>query len=100
MATFTVGDTSPNLSGTLTSAGAAVNITGATLVGHVKRPDGTVFNLTVTIVDPLLGTWTAAWGGSDLTVQGSHKVEIQVTYSGGKIQTFGPQNFYVQPQIA
>lgn len=100
MATFTVGDTSPNLSGTLTSGSVPANITGAALAVHVKRPDGTVLNLTGTIVDPLAGSWSVAWGASDLSVKGSHDVEVQVTYSNGKIQTFGPQRFYVQPQIA
>ena len=100
MATFTVGDNSPNLSGKLTSDGVAVNLTGATLAVHVKRPDLTVVNLTGAIVDAAAGTWTAPWGAGDLSVRGKHDVEVQVTFSGGKVQTFGPNQFYVGPQIA
>lgn len=100
MATFTVGDTAPDLTGTLTSNGTPVNITGAALAVHVRKPDATTVTLTGVIVDALTGRWSAAWGASDLSKSGTHHVEVQVTYSSGKIQTFGPVAFFVNSQLA
>lgn len=92
---YTVGDNSPDLSGTVNA-----DLTGADLEAHIKKPDGTVLTKTATAVDATAGTWAATWEVDDLSVVGKHEVELQVTFSGGQVQTFGPQNFYVQQQIA
>ena len=100
MATFYTGDTSPDLTGTCTSNGVAANITGATLALHLKKPDGTIVNKTGTIVSGTAGTWSYSWLAGDLDQSGSWSVEVQVTYSNGKIQTFGPSSFAVVEQFA
>lgn len=101
MAAFTVGDTSPDLTGTLTSNGTPVNLTGASLAVHVRKADKTtVITLTGAIVDAPAGKWSAPWGANDLSQAGTHRVEVQVTYSGGKVQTFGPSYFTVNAQLA
>jgi len=100
MATFTTGDTSPALTGTCTSNGAAVNITGATLALHLRKPSGTTVTKVASIVSGPAGTWSYTWVTGDLDEAGTWRVEVQVTFSGGAIQTFGPINFAVQPQLA
>lgn len=100
MATFTTGDTSPALTGTCTSNGAAVNITGATLALHIRKPSGSALSKTGTIVSGAAGTWSYSWIAGDLDEDGRWTVEVQVTFSGGAIQTFGPSDFAVQPQLA
>lgn len=101
MAAFTVGDTAPDLTGTLTSNGAPVNLTGATLAVHVRKPDKTtVITLTGALVDAPAGKWSAPWGATDLNQAGTYTVEVQVTYSGGKVQTFGPGAFVANAQLA
>lgn len=100
MATFVQGDTSPALTGTCTSDGAAANITGATLALHIRKPSGTTVTKVGTIVSGAAGTWSYTWLAGDLDEAGPHKVEVQVTYSGGSIQTFGPVSFAVEEQLA
>lgn len=95
MATFTTGDTAPALTGIVNA-----DLTGATAVAHLRKPDATVVTKAATITDALTGAWAVAWSAGDLDQGGSWKMELQVTFAGGAIQTFGPQGFYVQPQIA
>lgn len=95
MATFTQGDT-----GTTYQLTANANLTGATVVAHVKPDGGAVFNKTPTVTDAANGVCVITWSGTDLDTTGRHLCELQVTFSGGAIQTFGPTVFYVQPQIA
>ena len=100
LATFFTGDTSPDLTGTCTSNGVAAVITGATLALHLKKPDGTIVTKAGTIVSGPAGTWSYSWAPGDLDQTGTWWVEVQVTYSGGKIQTFGPSSFAVVEQFA
>lgn len=95
MPTFTIGDTAPALTGTVNA-----DLTGATQVAHIRKPDGTVLTKTATATDALNGAWSATWAVGDLDQPGRYLVELQVTFAGGLIQTFGPQSFYVQQQIA
>lgn len=95
MPQFTVGDTAPALTGTVNTS-----IVGATLAAHIRKPDRTVLTKTPTATDAANGAWSASWAVSDLDQAGWWDVEVQVTFSGGTIQTFGPEQFYVQPQIA
>lgn len=97
---YHVGDTAPDLTGQCTSAGTPKNITGAALEVHVRRPDGTVISRPGTIVTPATGDWSMPLQVGDLTKAGTHRVEVQVTYSNGKVQTFGPENLLVDPQLA
>ena len=53
-------------------------------------------------MDPLAGTWRYTWQTGEL-VAGTWAVELQVTYSGGGVQTFPadrPAYFSVRNQIA
>lgn len=98
---YTVGDTAPALTGTV-SAGLA----GATVEVHVQRPDGTVFSRAGTVTaTPAPGAWSLQLIVGDLTLAGVYRVEVQATFSGGAIQTFafddnGSSNtFTVRDQI-
>lgn len=95
MPTFTVGDTAPALTGTTNA-----DLTGATLAAHIRKPDGTVLTKTATATDAVNGAWSSAWAAGELDQHGRHMVELQVTFAGGLIQTFGPTYYYVQEQIA
>ncbi len=97
---LTVNDSRPDLTGTCTSAGAAVNLTGATLALHIRRPDGTVLTKPAAVTAPLTGAWSYRWAAGDLNAAGNYSVEAQVTYADGGVQTFGPQTFYVQGELA
>ena len=99
---FVAGDTAPDLTGTCLSGTTPANITGATLELHFTRPDKTTLTGTPAIVDPLAGTWRYTWQTGEL-VAGTWAVELQVTYSGGGVQTFPadrPAYFSVRNQIA
>jgi len=53
-------------------------------------------------VDGTAGTWRYTWQTGELVV-GTWAVELQVTYSGGKVQTFPadrPAYFSVRAQLA
>lgn len=101
MTQFTVNDTAPALTGTLNAV-----ITGATLAVHIRKPDGTVLNKPASIVSGAAGTWSATWVTGDLDQTGTYYVEVQVTFSGGAIQTFAndtrstPVSFTVRDEIA
>lgn len=101
MSTLTVNDTAPGLTGTVNAV-----ITGATLAVNIKKPTGTILTKVGTIVDGPTGSWSTTWTGGDLSVAGYYTVEVQVTYSSGKIQTFAldargnPTTFTVRDEIA
>lgn len=101
---LTKGDTSPDLTGTcsteLNGVVTVANITGATLALHIKKPSGTVLTKVGTIVSGVAGTWSYTWVAGDLDEAGVYEVENQVTYSNGRIQTFGPDKVAVQDQLA
>ena len=99
---FVAGDTAPDLTGTCSSGTTPANLTGATLELHFTRPDKTTLTGIPAIVDPLAGTWRYTWETGEL-VAGTWAVELQVTYSGGGVQTFPadrPAYFSVRNQIA
>ena len=99
---FVAGDTAPDLTGTCTSGTTPANLTGATLELHLTMPDKTVITRAGVIVDGAAGTWRYTWQTGEL-VAGTWAVELQVTYSGGGVQTFPasrPAYFSVRSQIA
>lgn len=93
--TFTQGDIGTTLTMTVNA-----NLTGGTLEAHIRRPDGTVFNKTPVATDAPGGVCVVTWVAGDLAQAGNHEAELEVTYSASQEQTFGPQKFHVQPQIA
>jgi hypothetical protein len=100
MTIFTVGDTSPDLTGTLTSDGAPANLAGASLSVHIQRPGaGATITAAADIVDAAAGAWSYTWATNDLDATGTWEVAVVVTYASGKVQTFGPETFTVQAQL-
>jgi hypothetical protein len=77
------------------------NVTGATLELHLKKPDGTVVDKTPTVTNALTGAWTSGkFAAGEIDIAGLWYVEVEVTYSGGAVQTFGPARWRVGDQIA
>jgi hypothetical protein len=90
---YKTGDTSPDITGTVSDANGPVNIFGATSIRFIaKAASGSPIAGTAVKIDdgtvPLRGKWKYVWGASDLAVAGSYEVEIEVTWSAGKIETF------------
>lgn len=101
--TLTVGDTTPGLTGTVDAS-----ITGAEAVhAHIRRPDQTVIDKVLTVVDGPTGKWRLdAWAAGDLNASGYYELEVEVTFAGGAQQTFWaepddevPVVFFVRDQI-
>lgn len=95
---YKTGDTFPDLSGTVQDAsGSAVNISTATSIRLVaKRQSGSEVIAGVAVKDdigdtPTRGKWHYVLQTSDLSVAGTWEVEIEVTWTTGKIETF-PDN--------
>lgn len=101
---FTLGDTAPPLTGTCSNQTGntltPANLTGATVALHIAPPTGAVLTKTPDIVSAAAGTWSYDWEVGDLDEAGTWRVEVQVTFSDTTVQTFGPQTFYVQGQLA
>ena len=92
---FTSGDTGPGLSG-----GVGMDVTGATIELHLRRPDRTVLTRTAEISSATAGHWLMPWVEGDLDHIGWWMVEAQVTFSNVQVQTVGPAEFKVRKQIA
>jgi len=97
MTGWTVGDTTPALTGTILDGATGVSLTPAlTVTAHVTRADTTTFDRAVTLgnqgTSP--GSWSLAWTVGDLTVAGGYSVEIDVAWVGSS-QVYGPVNFQV-----
>lgn len=82
---YTVGDTAPNLTGTVNA-----DLTGATATAHVARPDASVFTHAVTVSSPTAtsSSWSMTLVTGDLNQAGVYRVEVEVLFSNGKTQTF------------
>lgn len=99
--TFTEGDTARPLTGIVWADRTPLDITGSTLEAHILRPDReTVLSVTAAITDGPAGAWEYQWADTDLSVVGTHEVEVEVTFPNGKPETFGPQKFKVRAQFA
>lgn len=91
-----VGDTAPALSGKVSA-----NLTGATARVHIQRPQGgTVIDEPATIAPGTDGAFSYAFKDGDLDTAGVWTVELEVKFSDGSTQTFGPDLFLVDPQLA
>lgn len=101
---LTVGDT-PTLAGTINAVSIA-----ATAEVHLRRRDRTTVTREPTSIDDNgdgTSSWTLDLIAGDLSVSGLYQVEVQLTYSDGRTQTFandpitGAQvEFRVRDQIA
>lgn len=93
--TFTkVGSTQP-WTGTLTRAGAAKPITGATLTLYMQHEQlGTqeIDGDAVTIVSAADGTWSFTPTSADVDTAGVYRGEIKVVYTDGTVDYFPNRN--------
>jgi hypothetical protein len=92
--TWVQGDTEPAITSTLNRAGAAESLAGASVKFQMRKGDDTRYtvNATATIVDAALGKVKYVWGSSDLNVPGEYKVQWEVTYISGRVETTDPPN--------
>ena len=88
------GDTAP-LTG---SVGMAV--VGATGESHIAWAGGAVTVHPVTWTDTATGAWSLEWDDPIPDNPGTARVEVQVTFSDGSVQTVGPTTLYVRREIA
>lgn len=105
MTDYTVGDLEPPLAGTVLDGTTPVSLIPADSVAvHIRRPDGTTINRAPTLADQTTkpGEWTMPWVDGDLPSRGAYNVEVQVTWPGGRPQTFTSTTaaFMVRDQIA
>ena len=92
-ATIKRGDRKPDLTLTVTNAGAPVDLTSASAVRLLIRAkndrSGGAPYLDVALAGrPANGVLTYAWGASDTATAGSYDVEVEVTWPGSLKQTF------------
>lgn len=86
-----VGDTKEPINATcLDSAGAIVDLTGATVVFRMAQfgSGARKVNATATIVSAAAGTVRYQWLTADVNTAGEYEGEFRVTFSGGAIQSF------------
>lgn len=86
-------DTSPALLATLKDfEGDAINLTGASVLFHMKDLNGTMkISQAMTITNATLGLVRYDWQAGDTDTVGTYYVEFQVTYSDSSVETF-PNN--------
>ena len=95
--TLKAHDRLPSIQATLTSAGAPVDLTGATGVTFImKAAQGNTVkvNAAAVVVTPASGVVRYDWLAIDTDTPGSYMAEWQVTWSGGKRQTFPTLTFH------
>ena len=94
-------DTSPILQANLKDGNnAAVDVSGASIAFKMRPVSSSVatVNSAAAIIDGPAGSVKYEWQGSDTATAGSYFAEFQVTFSGGKIETF-PNGDYIQITI-
>lgn len=80
-------DTRPTYTFRLKRGHQALDVTGATVVGRLRKPDGTtVVETACTLVDAAAGIVSLTFQASDVNTVGEHQLEIKVTFSSGGIQ--------------
>lgn len=86
-------DTSPSLQATLKDASQApINLTGATVMFHMKSLDGAIkIDTEMTITDERNGVVKYDWQSGDTDTVGTYYVEFEVTYADASVETF-PNN--------
>jgi hypothetical protein len=81
------GDISKQFDGVCTSAGVAVDLTGAS-VKFLMRHGALLVSKTATVVNALAGTVSYASAAGDLDVVGVYRQEWEVTWSPTRVLTF------------
>lgn len=92
--TFTAGDTSPSLFGTLTINGEVLDLTGATVKFQMRfANDGRyVVNADAVVVTAAAGAVRYDWAEGDLAQPGEFASRWQITYSDLTVQHSEPEN--------
>jgi hypothetical protein len=93
-------DRLPSIQASLTYPGAtAVDLTGATVKFIMKLPAGAVkVNAVAVVVTPASGIVRYDWLAIDTDVAGTYDAEWEVTFTGGKKQTF-PTDGYLSVNV-
>ena len=100
MADFSIksNDRLPVIKATLNTAGAPVNLTGATKVDFIMRSKGPTGSLKVNspavVVDPTGGIVRYDWAVGDTDTPGNYEAEWEVTWGDGKPQTFPTTSYH------
>ena len=78
-----------------------VDLTGSTLIFRAQKQGASVqkFAGNMTIVDAVSGTCKYTVADGDFDEAGDYYAEIQVTFGGGKIITFGDIVVHVKPEL-
>lgn len=81
--------------------GAAIDITGATLLLKAQKQGAAAlkFSGTMSIVSGPAGTCKYTVAATDFDDTGQYYAEIEVTFTGGKIITFGDIVINVLPEL-
>lgn len=92
---YVQGDTAPSIDFTVTRAGSAVDLTGATVKFKISRDDTSTRTNdaanTCTVVSATGGTCTYDFSSGDLPVAGTYSCDLEITHSSGAVET-NPQN--------
>lgn len=94
-------DTAPILQADLKDASnTAIDVTGATIAFKMRPVSSTTATIdrAATIVDAEAGSVKYEWVTGDTATAGSYFAEFQVTFAGGRIETF-PNGDYIQITI-
>lgn len=94
-------DTSPFMTASLKDAsGSAVDIQGASVRFHMRSVGSTTVKVddAAVITDGENGAVKYEWSSGDTDTVGQFQAEFEVTYAGGKIETF-PNNSYILVQV-
>lgn len=95
------GDLKPDLVITCLDGDAPVDLTVATSVSVIGVRDGVVLFNRAATSSTALGVVTMLWQSGDTNLAGVIEVEVQVTWSGAKPQTFRPPDVVtVAPDLA
>jgi hypothetical protein len=105
VADFTIksNDRLPSIQAAFATAGAAVNLTSATSVKFImKTATGNTVkvNTPAVIVDATTGVVRYDWLSADTATPGSYIAEWEVTWGGGKKQTFPTGTYHTVDVLA
>ena len=79
-----------------------VNLTGSTISGKVRLKNGNEIALVCSITDPTAGKFQFELSAATTATlpEGVHRIEVQVVYSDGSVQTLITGNIVVRGQVA
>lgn len=88
---YVQNDTAPSIDFTVTRAGSAVDLTGATVKFKIKRDDTDArtndSNNTCTVNSATGGTCTYAFTSGDLPAATTYSCDLEITHASGKVET-------------